>query len=399
MGERDVFGPPLKPHRKRLLVLGAGELSKEIIIEAQRMGMETIAVDEYGNAPAMAVAHRAYVVDMTSPEMLWKLVDQEHPDLIVPESEVGDPQMLFELEEQVYRVMPSAKASQLARDRLGMRKTAVEELSLLAAHYQCAESLESLYAAVDTIGFPCVVKPALSLRGQGQSICRSVTEVERAWVHAKAALPSPLSAIIVEEFIEYEAEVTLLTVSSVSGLLFCEPIGHTQAQGDYMMSWQPHYLSASQLAQAKQIAQTVVEHLGGYGVFGVELFIVEDQVYFNRVSPRPRGTAMVTLVTQDLSEFALHVRAILGLPIPAINFVSPGASYAVHALKPGDDYVVQGLDVALSVPHTQVRMFSKPNSYPGCRMGVVLNAAPDVEIARERVVWAAECLQFDYYSS
>lgn len=391
-----MYGPPLTRHAKKLLLLGSGELGKEIVIEAQRLGVETVAVDRYPGAPAMDVAHRSYVIDMLSGAALRDVVEREQPDFVVPEIEAIATPVLIELEHEGFTVIPTARAARLTMDREGIRRLAAETLGLPTARYMLASSLDELYRAVSEIGVPCVVKPIMSSSGKGQSVCRSVDEVERAWNHARVTGRVAATRVIVEEFIQFDSEITLLTVRSVSGTTFCEPIGHVQVDGDYLESWQPHRLTAAQEAEARRIAGTITDALGGYGIFGVELFVAGDAVYFNEVSPRPHDTGMVTLVTQDLSEFALHVRAILGFPVPMVTLLTPGASHAVKATQTSASYQIDGLADALAVPNTQIRFFGKPDATVGRRLAVALNYGPDVEIARERVQWAVSCLNVVY---
>ena len=299
---------------KKVMLLGSGELGKESIIEAQRLGLETIAVDRYANAPAMQVAHRSYVVDMLDGEELRKVIEQEKPDLVVPEIEAIATETLIDLENEGFRIVPTAKAVNLTMDREGIRRLASEELGLPTAKYAFADTLYELRNAVQKIGTPCVIKPLMSSSGKGQTVCRSIEDVEWSWNEAIASGRGKKARMIVEEFIHFDSEITLLTVRSVSGTTFCAPIGHVQKDGDYIESWQPHDMSMEQIQEAQDIAKKITDALGGYGLFGVELFLTSQGVYFSEVSPRPHDTGMVTMVTQDLSEFALHVRAILGYP-------------------------------------------------------------------------------------
>lgn len=387
-----MYGAPLTKQAKKIMLLGSGELGKEVAIEAQRLGVEVIAVDRYANAPAMQVAHRSHVVDMLSPTALRDVIVLENPDLIVPEIEAIATATLVELEREGYSVIPSAKAAQLSMDREGIRRLAAEDLQLPTARYRFATSLEELQEAADSIGYPCVIKPLMSSSGKGQSVCRAKSDVDTCWQYAMTAGRVQQPRVIVEEFIPFDFEITLLTVRSVSGTQFCMPIGHRQEAGDYIESWQPHPLTGAQQQQAEQIAKTVTDALGGYGVFGVELFVTPSQVYFSEVSPRPHDTGLVTLVTQDLSEFALHVRAILGYPIPSIHVVSPGASCALKSGIESDSYQIGGVEEALGVPHTQVRLFGKPVATVGRRLGVVLSTAEDTRTARERATTAANSI-------
>ncbi|HJV46041.1 MAG TPA: phosphoribosylglycinamide formyltransferase 2 [Bacillota bacterium] len=378
---------------KKILLLGSGELGKEVVIEAQRLGVETIAVDRYADAPAMQVAHRHYVIDMMDPSQVRQVIESENPDLIVPEIEAIATSELVKLEEKGYRVIPTARAAQLTMDREGIRRLAAETLDLPTAGFEFADTYEEFEQAVNRIGYPCVVKPIMSSSGKGQSICRSAEEIEHSWKVAMEGGRVKQGRVIVEEFIRFESEITLLTVRTVNGTLFCAPIGHLQEDGDYIESWQPHQLTDWQLEEAKRIAQTITDALGGYGTFGVELFLAKDKVYFSEVSPRPHDTGLVTLVTQNLSEFALHVRAILGFPIPEITLITPGASRPLKAKEELEDYQIQGLEGALSVQNTQVRVFRKPVTKVGRRMAVALSTAQTVEAARDQVKQALEQLK------
>lgn len=391
-----MYGAPLTNKAKKIMLLGSGELGKEVIIEAQRLGVETIAVDRYANAPAMQVAHRSHVINMLDPIQLRAIIEAEKPDWIVPEIEAIATTELVKLEKEGYRVIPTATASWLTMDREGIRRLAAESLGLATAAYAFADSLEELNAAVAIIGTPCVIKPIMSSSGKGQSICRTKEEVENSWNCAMEGGRTKNTRVIVEEFISFESEITLLTVRSVSGTAFCAPVGHVQQDGDYIESWQPHFMSEQQLADAQHIAKTVTDSLGGYGLYGVELFLGKDKIYFSEVSPRPHDTGLVTLVTQDLSEFALHVRAIMGFPIPTIRLHSPGATYTVKALEEQKNYQIGGVELALAVPNTQVRIFGKPETKVGRRMAVTLSSADNVETARTQAKQAAEYLYIQY---
>lgn len=391
-----MYGAPLSNFAKKMMLLGAGELGKEVIIEAQRLGIETIAVDRYDNAPAMQVAHRSYTIDMLDPDRLRSIIELENPDYIVPEIEAIATSVLVQLEQEGFRVVPTATAARLTMDREGIRRLAAETLNLPTAKYAFADSLEQLKVAVQQIGTPCVIKPIMSSSGKGQSICRSLDEVEQSWNYAMEGGRAKKNRVIVEQFIHFDSEITLLTVRSVSGTMFCEPIGHIQKDGDYVESWQPHWMTSEHIRQAQHIAQTVTDALGGYGIFGVELFVAPDKVYFSEVSPRPHDTGLVTLATQDLSEFALHVRAILGLPIPGVKMLSPGASFTLKADREHKAYRISGIEEALSIPNTQVRIFGKPETKVGRRMAVVLNAAPDTETARKQAKQSSSALMISY---
>ena len=388
-----MWGAPVSKYAKSMMLLGGGELGKEVVIEAQRLGIRTIVVDRYDYAPAMGVAQESYVLDMLDGEALRSLIVQVAPDLIVPEIEAIATPVLLELEQQGYKVIPTAKAALLTMDREGIRRLASEELGLPTAKYLFADSLEQLQTAVAEIGVPCVIKPLMSSSGKGQSVCRKVENVETCWNMALEGARAKKMRVIVEAFVPFTSEITMLTVRSVSGTIFCPPIGHIQKDGDYVESWQPHFLNEEQLKEAQQIAQKITDALGGYGLFGVELFVTDDGIIFSEVSPRPHDTGMVTMVTQDLSEFALHVRAILGLPIPSVQLLTPGASATLKADREGEEFQVAGMEEALALPRTQVRVFGKPLSKPGRRMAVALSAAEDVETARSRAKQAASILK------
>lgn len=393
------YGSPSTPHARKLLLLGSGELGKEVVIEAQRLGIETIAVDRYAHAPAMQVAHRSHVIDMLNEAELRRVIEAEQPSLIVPEIEAIATSALVALEAEGYHVVPTARAAMLTMDREGIRRLASETLELPTAPYRFADSLEELRAAVAELGTPCVIKPIMSSSGKGQSVCHSEAEIAGCWNYAMEGGRAKGQRVIVEGFIHFESEITLLTVRSVSGTLFCPPIGHVQKDGDYIESWQPHEMSEEHLAQAQQIAGRVTEELGGYGIYGVELFITQDGVLFSEVSPRPHDTGMVTMATQDLSEFALHARAILGLPIPGVRLVSPGASYTLKATEEAEAFAIGGVEQALALPGTQVRLFGKPMTRVGRRMAVALSAASEVALARETARQAAQLLTIEYLPS
>lgn len=376
---------------KKMLLLGSGELGKEVVIEAQRLGVVTVAVDSYEHAPAMQTAHKSYVIDMLDKAQVREVIEKEKPDLIVPEVEAIATDELLKLEEEGFHVIPNARAAKLTMDREGIRRLAAEKLHLPTAGYEFANTYEEFKEAAETIGFPCVVKPLMSSSGKGQSVCRSASGLESCWNMAMEGGRVKNGRVIVEEFIPFESEITLLTVRAANGTSFCAPIGHEQKDGDYIESWQPHHMTEQQIEEAKHIAKSITDELGGYGLFGVELFLTEDKVYFSEVSPRPHDTGLITLVTQNLSEFALHVRAIMGFPIPEITQLSPGASRPLKAPKELADYAVEGVEKALAVKSTQVRIFGKPVTKAGRRMAVALSAAETAEEARER---AAEALSY-----
>ena len=391
-----MVGAPNTSQAKKIIVLGSGELGKEVIIEAQRLGVETIAVDRYDHAPASHVAHRSYTIDMLDGDQLRAVIEKEKPDYIVPEIEAIATKTLLDLEKEGYTVVPTAHATYLTMDREGIRRLASETLNLPTAKYAFANSIEELEEAVHTIGFPCVIKPVRSSSGKGQSICRSVDEIEASWQEAVNGGRGKKTRVIIEEFIVFESEITLLTVRSVNGTTYCPPIGHIQKDGDYIESWQPHFMSDEQLAEAEEIAKKITDSLGGYGLFGVELFLTANGVYFSEVSPRPHDTGMVTMITQDLSEFALHVRAILGYPVTGVKLHAPGASKTLKAIKESETYSITGIKEALSVENTQVRVFGKPKTTKGRRMAVVLHTNETVELALDGVRKAAELLAIDY---
>jgi len=389
------YGSPLSGGARKMMLLGSGELGKEVAIEAQRLGVETIAVDRYEGAPAFHVAHRSYVINMLDGAALRELIEREKPDLIVPEIEAIATPTLVELEQEGYVVVPTANAARLTMDREGIRRLAAETLGLPTARYEFADSLDELRAAVETIGTPCVIKPIMSSSGKGQSVCKTPDDVEDCWNYAMEGGRAKRTRVIVEEFITFDSEITLLTVRSVSGTTFCAPIGHVQKDGDYIESWQPHAMSEAQVLESQRIAKTVTDALGGYGLYGVELFLAPDKVYFSEVSPRPHDTGLVTLGTQDLSEFALHVRAILGLPVPTIRLLTPGASRTLKAVDEREAFVVAGVDRALALPNTQVRVFGKPTTLPGRRMAVAISTAATVEDARAVAGDAAGLLRIE----
>lgn len=391
-----MFGVKNKEHLKKILLLGAGELGKEVIIEAQRLGIKTVAVDRYANAPAMQVAHVSHVIDMLDPAALREVIEKEDPDLIVPEIEAIATETLVDLEKEGFVVVPTAKAANLTMDREGIRRLAYETLNIPTAKYEFANTLEELKDAVHKIGTPCVIKPVMSSSGKGQSICKTVNDVEQCWNIAMEGGRGKKTRVIIEEFIHFESEITLLTVRSVSGTTFCAPIGHIQQDGDYVESWQPHPMSIQQLEDAKDIAKKITEALGGYGLFGVELFLTKNGVYFSEISPRPHDTGMVTLVTQDLSEFSLHVRAILGLPIQEIKLISAGASRTIKAQQESSSYEITGISDVLMDPDIQVRVFGKPETKSGRRLAVVLHSSETIEQSRKIVNDAVQKIDVTY---
>lgn len=378
------------------MLLGSGELGKEVVIELQRLGVEVIAVDRYPNAPAMQVAHRHHVVNMLDPDALARVIAQERPHLVVPEIEAIATGKLVELEAEGLTVVPTARAARLTMNREGIRRLAAEELRVATSPYRFAATVDEFDAAIAAIGMPCVVKPVMSSSGKGQSTVHSRGEARAAWDYAQSGARGGADKVIVEGFVDFDYEITLLTVRHRDGTAFCEPIGHRQERGDYRESWQPQAMSAAALAEAQAIAGRVTDALGGWGIFGVEFFIKDDSVYFSEVSPRPHDTGMVTLISQDLSEFALHARAILGLPIPKIVQYGPAASAVL--LVEGDSASVRfgNLEVALREPGTQLRLFGKPEVRGERRMGVALALGRDTTdaIARAKAVAGAVVCSF-----
>ena len=380
-----MFGTATRPGATRALLLGSGELGKEVAIELQRLGIEVIAADRYANAPAMQVAHAAHVLDMLDGAALRALVAEVKPDLIIPEIEAIATDTLAELEQEGVRVVPNARATQLTMNREGIRRLAAEELGLPTSSYRFAQSKEEFVAAVEAIGLPCVVKPVMSSSGKGQSLLRDLAKLDESWTYAQEGGRAGRGKVIVEGFVPFEYEITLLTVRAVDGIHFCDPIGHRQEDGDYRESWQPQAMSELALARAKEVAAKVVEALGGHGLFGVELFIKGDEVWFSEVSPRPHDTGMVTLISQDLSEFALHVRAILGLPIGTITQYGPSASAVVLREGHSQNIRYQGIGEALAlVPGAQLRLFGKPEIAGRRRLGVALARGQGCEEAVEK---------------
>lgn len=384
-----TIGTPLTSSATKILLLGSGELGKEVAIEAQRLGVEVIAVDRYPNAPAMQVAHRSHVVSMLDAAALRSIIEAEKPDFVVPEIEAIATEELLALEAEGVTVVPTARAARLTMDREGIRRLAAEELGLATSPYRFADTREEFLAACDAVGFPCVVKPVMSSSGKGQSVARDAASAEASWEYAQTAGRAGAGRVIVEGFVEFDYEITLLTVRHADGTSFCPPIGHRQEKGDYRESWQPHPMSAKALDEARRMAATVTAALGGRGLFGVELFIKGDQVLFSEVSPRPHDTGMVTLISQDLSEFALHVRAILGLPIPAIRLYGPAASRVILAEGDSDSPSYQIAPEALAEPDTAIRLFGKPEVRGLRRMGVALALGKDVEDAKQKAIRTA----------
>jgi len=390
-----VLTTPLTAQSRKLMLLGSGELGKEVAIEAQRYGIEVIAVDRYANAPAMQVAHRSHVINMLDAATLRRLIEQERPDLIVPEIEAIHTPTLIELESEGFRVVPTARATRLTMDREGIRRLAAEELGLATSRYRFVDTQEEFLSAVRDIGIPCVVKPVMSSSGKGQSTIRETTQIDEAWDYAQKGGRAGQGRVIVEGFVPFDYEITLLTVRHKGGTSFCEPIGHYQEDGDYRESWQPQPMSALALSRAQEIAGRITEALGGHGVFGVELFVRGDDVLFSEVSPRPHDTGLVTLASQDLSQFALHVRAILGLPIPVIRSRGDAASMAILARGHGVPKFF-GAAEALAEPDTELRLFGKPVVDGIRRVGVGLARGDSLFAAREKARRVAERIRIEW---
>ncbi len=384
-----VIGTPLKGNAFKVLFCGSGELGKEVVIELQRFGVEVIAVDRYENAPAMQVAHRSHVIDMLDGDALRWVIETEKPDLVVPEIEAIATPELVKLEAEGYRVIPTARAVNLTMNREGIRRLAAEELELATSPYRFAETHDEYLAAVSEIGLPLVVKPVMSSSGKGQSTVKSESDIEAAWEYAQSGGRAGKGRVIVEGFVDFDYEITLLTVKHRDGISFCDPIGHRQEDGDYRESWQPQPMSDKALQRSREIAEAVASNLGGYGVYGVELFIKGDEVWFSEVSPRPHDTGLVTLVSQDLSEFALHARAILGLPIPAIRQLGPCASAVILPEGESKEVAYAGVDEALAEPDVFLRLFGKPELKGRRRMGVALAKGETLEAARQKATRSA----------
>lgn len=388
------WGTPLTPQAQRLLLLGSGELGREVAIEAIRLGIEVIAADRYANAPAMQVAHRSHVVEMLDGAKIRWLIEHEKPTMIVPEIEAIATDMLIELEQEGWNVIPTAKATRLTMNREGIRQLAAEELGLRTSPYRFAGTEAEYQQAVQELGLPCVVKPIMSSSGKGQSTLRTEADISTGWSNAQTKGRGKNQRVIVEGFIEFDTEITLLTVRAKDGTFFCPPIGHLQVDGDYRESWQPCALNPQTLETCQDMARQVTDALGGWGIFGVELFIAgspdgEQTVYFSEVSPRPHDTGMVTMVSQNMSEFELHVRAIAGLPIGSIDLIQPGASAVILATATSEAPYYTGLEKALQVPTSKLRIFGKPNCNPNRRMGVALALGDTVDEARQRATTAA----------
>lgn len=386
------IGSVMTPVGRKALLLGSGELGKEVAIELQRYGVEVVACDKYPNAPAMQIAHRSHVFSMLDGDKLREVIEQERPDHIIPEVEAIATPVLKELEAQGYNVTPTANAAWLTMNREGIRRLAAEELGVTTSPYRFASTYEEFAQAVEEIGIPCVVKPIMSSSGHGQSVIKTPQDIENSWRIAQEGGRAGAGRVIVEGFVNFDYEITLLTVRSTSGTTYCQPIGHIQVDGDYRYSWQPQPMTSAALTSAQEIAKKVTDALGGYGIFGVELFIKGDTVIFSEVSPRPHDTGMVTMISQDLSEFALHARALLGLPVPSIQFYGPSASRAVVVEGDTDKIEMDNLEQVLAEPGVQMRIFGKPEVKGHRRMGVILATADTVEEARAKAERAYNAL-------
>ena len=386
------IGTPLSPCATKVVLCGSGELGKEFVIELQRYGVEVIALDKYPNAPAMQVAHRSYVVSMLDGARLREIIEKEKPDYIVPEVEAIATTTLMELEKEGYHVIPTAKATYLTMNREGIRRLAAEELNIPTSPYRFASDFEEFSEAVKTIGMPCVVKPIMSSSGHGQSVIRKEEDIQHSWDYAEEGGRAGAGKVIVEGFVDFDYEITQLTVRHINGTSFCEPIGHIQVDGDYRESWQPQQMTSSAKEKAREIARKITDALGGRGIFGVELFIKGDDVIFSEVSPRPHDTGMVTMISQDQSQFALHARAVLGLPIPNITFHGPSASRAIVVEGDSNQLQLGNLDQVLSQPDTQMRFFGKPEVHGHRRMAVLLARGASVEEARSKTGFASDAL-------
>ncbi|WP_303818404.1 formate-dependent phosphoribosylglycinamide formyltransferase [Actinobacillus minor] len=388
-----AIGTPLRPKATKVMMLGSGELGKEVVIELQRLGVEVIAVDRYENAPAQQVAHRAYTISMLDGAALRALVEQEKPDFIVPEVEAIATATLVELEQEGYCVIPTAKATQLTMNREGIRRLAAEELGLKTSPYRFVDNFEDFQSAIKEIGIPCVVKPIMSSSGHGQSIIKSAEQIQKAWDYSQEGGRAGGGRVIVEGFIQFDYEITQLTVRHIHGTSFLAPIGHIQIDGDYRESWQPQMMSEKAQQKAQEVAEKITSALGGRGIFGVELFVCGDEIIFNEVSPRPHDTGMVTMISQELSQFALHARAILGLPIPEIYQISPAASKAIVVEGKSDNVVFGNLDKVLEESGTNIRLFGKGEVNGHRRLGVILARDQDSDKARNKAQQAYEKLE------
>ena len=391
------IGNPFTPVEKKAVLCGSGELGKEIAIELERYGVHVVAVDKYANAPAMQVAQSSHVLSMLDGDALAKMIEEENPDLVIPEVEAIATQKLIELEKKGYTVIPTAKATYLTMNREGIRRLAAEELGIPTSKYEFAQTEDEFNAAVELIGFPCVVKPVMSSSGHGQSVVRNESQVAEAWKISQEGGRAGGGKVIVEGFVDFDYEITLLTVRHCAGTTFLKPVGHHQVDGDYRESWQPQGMSAAAEKKAQEIAGKITDALGGYGIFGVELFVKGEDVIFSEVSPRPHDTGMVTMISQDMSEFALHARAVLGLPVPEVRFYGPSASKAIVVEGDTTEYEFQDVDKVLEEPGVQVRFFGKPEIRGHRRVGVILATDETVEKALQKAERAYSKLKVKVY--
>ena len=390
------IGTPLTNNSTKVLLCGSGELGKEVAIELQRYGCEVIAIDRYDNAPAMQVAHRSYSIDMLDEKSLRSIIEKEKPNLIVPEVEAIATNVLVDLESEGFNVIPTARATSLTMNREGIRKLAAEELGLQTSPYRFASNKSEFDQAIQEVGIPCVVKPIMSSSGKGQSTITAEDQIEDSWQYAQEGGRAGAGKVIVEGFVEFDYEITLLTVRHKNGTSFCEPIGHVQSDGDYRQSWQPQPMTDKALSSAQKVAESITSALGGYGIFGVELFIKGDEVIFSEVSPRPHDTGLVTLISQDISQFALHARAILGLPIPNIMQHGPCASSVILGEGHSEKISFKGVDKALNEPDTQIRLFGKPSISGRRRLGVAVARGNSIDEAKDKAIRASEAINIQY---
>ncbi|OCH19053.1 phosphoribosylglycinamide formyltransferase 2 [Aliivibrio sp. 1S165] len=391
-----MFGTALSSSATKVLLLGSGELGKEVAIECQRLGLEVIAVDRYLNAPAMQVAHRSYAIDMLDADALEEIIKKEQPDYVVPEIEAIATDKLVELEKQGLNVVPTANATKLTMNREGIRRLAAEELKLPTSPYRFVDTYDELVEAVKFVGMPCVIKPVMSSSGKGQSVIKTEADIKNSWDYAQDGGRTGAGRVIVEGFVDFDYEISLLTVRAIDGVHFCAPIGHRQEDGDYRESWQPQVMTEAALKQAQQAAEKVVNALGGYGLFGVELFIKGNDIYFNEVSPRPHDTGLVTLMSQEMSEFALHVRAFTGMPINSITQYGPAASSVILGQGTSTNIRFDGLTEALSQPQTQVKLFGKPEINGRRRLGVAITRRDNLDTAIEDAISASNKIKITY---
>ena len=390
------IGTPLTNNSTKVLLCGSGELGKEVAIELQRYGCEVIAIDRYDNAPAMQVAHRSYSIDMLDEKALRSIIEKEKPNLIVPEVEAIATNVLVDLESEGFNIIPTARATSLTMNREGIRKLAAEELGLQTSPYRFASNKSEFDQAIQEVGIPCVVKPIMSSSGKGQSTITAEDQIEDSWQYAQEGGRAGAGKVIVEGFVEFDYEITLLTVRHKNGTSFCEPIGHVQSDGDYRQSWQPQPMTDDALSSAQKVAESITSALGGYGIFGVELFVKGDEVIFSEVSPRPHDTGLVTLISQDISQFALHARAILGLPIPNIMQHGPCASSVILGDGHSEEISFNGVDKALNEPDTQIRLFGKPSISGRRRLGVTVARGQSIDEAKEKAIRASESVDIKY---